>query len=100
MAGNIDADAYMIDIWSIYALRPSREDGAQHWYRRHTVLCDVQVGNLLCLRQMPDAAETCSSDFDGVLNGALCSGNGIFSQSSSQCICNSGWQVLQPISMP
>ena len=73
---------------------------AQQWYRRHAFLCDVQVGNLLCLTQKPAAAETCTTVFDGLLNGALCSGNGIFSQSSSQCICNSGWQVPQSVSMP
>ena len=63
-------------------------------------MCKLQVGDSLCLPQMPNAAEMCTTRFDGVLNGAVCSGNGIISQSSTQCICNSGWQVIPSASMP
>lgn len=30
---------------------------------------------------------------DGILNGQVCSGNGMFSQSAALCMCNAGWQV-------
>ncbi len=29
----------------------------------------------------------------GILDGEVCSGNGMFSQSAAVCICNAGWQV-------
>ena len=53
----------------------------------------MQVADSLCLPQKPETAEMCSITDDGLLNGVVCSGNGIYSQSAAQCICNSGWQV-------
>ena len=54
---------------------------------------DVQVADTLCLLEKPDEAEACMASDNGILNGELCSGNGIFSQSPGVCICNAGWQV-------
>ena len=55
---------------------------------------DVQVADTQCLpEEKPSEAETCMAFDNGILNGQLCSGNGIFSQSAEVCICNAGWQV-------